>query len=193
MSFVSGKSGLRPLGAAPLAGLLVALASSHASAAPQANLGLTLGGGATDVRTSGPRAAFHLGARGDVLFFRNRSRDMAVGPYVDFATAAFDTLEVGGGVEWLIPLSTSLPFVLSGGVLERRAPGFGWEPGVASTLFVGSRSYNYHSWYGLSAGLFVQGRYGLGEGKQADLIAGAQVDLSLFAYPFVLAYEALRR
>lgn len=118
---------------------------------------------------------------------------MALGPYVDVATAAFDTLEVGGGLEWLVPVSESLPFVFSAGLFERRAPRFGWEPGAEATLFVGSRSHNFTSWYGLAAGLFVQGRYGFGDGKQTDAIAGAQIDLSLFAYPFVLAYEAIRR
>ena len=156
-------------------------------------MGLTIGGGATDLRLGGPRAAFHLGGRADVLFLRSRNREMGVGPYVDVATAAFDSLETGGGVEWLVPLTESLPMVLSAGMFERHTRAFGWEPGTEATIFVGSRSHNFTSWYGLAAGLFVQGRYGFGDGHQADLLAGAQIDLSLFAYPFILAYEALRR
>ena len=191
-----GSRRLRPHQAALIAGATLgalATAAGTTAASPQANLGLTVGGGATDLRTNGPRGAFHLGARADVLFLRSRNREMAVGPYADVATAAFDTLEVGGGVEWLIPVSESIPFVLSAGMIERRAPSFGWQPGAESTLFVGSRSHNFTSWYGLAAGFFVQGRYGFGDAKQADLLAGAQIDLSLFAYPFLLAYEALRR
>ncbi len=164
-----------------------------AEATPQANLGLTVGAAATDLRTGGPHAAFHLGARADVLFLRNRNREMAVGPYVDVATAAFDTLETGGGVEWLVPVTESVPFVLGLGGFGRRAPRLGWEPGAEATLFVGSRSHNFTSWYGLAAGLFVQGRHGFGDVKSSDVIVGAQIDLSLFAYPFVLAYEAMRR
>jgi hypothetical protein len=61
-----------------------------------------------------------------------------------------------------------------------------------STIFLGSRSYNFSSWYGLGAGFFIQGRYGLGDARQVDILGGVQVDLSFFAYPFVLAYEALR-
>ena len=179
------------IAAAALGGALGAPRASRA--APQANFGLTVGGAATDVRTNGPRAAFHLGGRADVLFLRSRNRDMAVGPYVDIATAAFDTIELGGGVEWLLPVTEGFPLVVSAGLLERRAPMFGWEPGAESTVFFGSRGYNFTSWYGLAAGLFVQARYGFGDGKQTDLIAGAQLDLSLFAYPFLLAYEALRR
>jgi hypothetical protein len=179
---------------APAAYVAAILATAgSADAAPQANFGLTVGGAATDLRADGPRPAFHLGARADVLFLRNRNREMAVGPYVDVATAAFDTIETGGGVEWLVPVSESIPFVLSAGLFERHAPRFGWEPGAEATIFAGSRSHNFTSWYGLAAGVFVQGRYGFGDGKQADLIAGAQIDLSLFAYPFLFAYEALRR
>ncbi len=167
--------------------------TSRTAAAPQANFGLTVGGAATDLRTNGPRAAFHLGGRADVLFFRSRNREAGFGPYVDVATAAFDTLEAGGGVEGLLPITEAIPLVLSTGLFERRAPSFGWQPGAEATVFAGTRSHNFTSWYGLAAGLFVQGRYGFGDAKQADLIAGAQIDLSLFAYPFVLAYEALRR
>ena len=83
-------------------------------------------------------------------------RDMAVGPYLDFATHAFDTVETGGGIEWLIPVvEDSLPFVLSAGAFARRAPSLPWEPGIATTLFFGSRSYNFHSIYGLAAGLLM--------------------------------------
>jgi hypothetical protein len=177
----------------PLPALIAALlASGSAQAAPQVNAGLTVGGGATDLRGDRAHGFFHLGARADVLFLRTRNRDMAVGPYVDFATAAFETLELGGGAEWLIPLSEGLPLVISAGLLERRAPGYPFEPGAASTIFLGSRSYNFHSWYGLAAGFFVQGRYGFGDARQADILGGVQIDLTLFAYPFLLAYEALR-
>jgi hypothetical protein len=118
---------------------------------------------------------------------------MGVGPYLDVATLAFETLEVGAGAQWLLPVTDALPFVLSAGLFERRAPQKDWQPGACTTLFVGSRSHNFSSWYGLAAGLFVQGRYGFGDARQADVVLGAQLDLSLLGYPFLLAYEALRR
>jgi hypothetical protein len=122
---------------------------------------------------------------------RKRDRDMGIGPYVDLATAAFDTAEVGAGAEWLIPSWEPFSCVLSAGALERKAPRIPWEPGVAATLFFGSRSYNFHALYGLTAGFFVQGRYGLGDARQGDLIAGVALDLVFFAYPFLLAFEAI--
>jgi hypothetical protein len=179
------------LGGALAAAVLV---PGVATAAPQVNVGVTLGPALTDLRTNGPRVAFHLGARASALFFRERGRDMAIGPYVDFATHAFDMLETGGGIEWLIPVvEDSLPFVLSAGAFARRAPSLPWEPGIATTLFFGSRSYNFHSVYGLAAGVFLQGRYGLGDGKQADVILGLQIDLAALAMPFIYLFNAVAR
>lgn len=169
----------------------VALAPTTVLARPQITSGLTTGLATTDLRTNGPRLAYHLGGRLDVLFLRETPRDMAIGPYVDVASEAFDTLQAGGGAAWLFPAGETA-FVLSSGAFARRSA-FGWEPGMAASLFWGSRSYNYHSAYTLGVGLFVQGHYGFGDGKQADAIAGVQIDLEYFALPFVLAYEAVTR
>lgn len=153
-------------------------------------VGLTLGGGAANLRTR-PLGVFHMGLRGDVLFLRSHDKDMAVGPYFEVLTVAFETFELGGGVSWLIPITEHFPLVLSAGAHARGYPG-GWEPGVHTSLWFGSRSVNYDSVYGLSAGLFVEGRYGLGDGQQADILGGVQLDLELFVLPFVLLYNAFR-
>ena len=161
-----------------------------ASARPQILAGATTGMALTDMRAeNGPRVAYHLGARLDLLFLREAPRDMAIGPYVDVVTAAFDTLEGGGGIAWLVPTGPTA-FVFSGGAFARTSR-FGWEPGTCATIFWGSRSYNFHSSYALAAGLFAQGRYGFGDGKQADVIFGVELDLQYLALPFVFAYEAL--
>jgi hypothetical protein len=170
--------------------LLAGIRPAHA--APQVSAGLTTGAALTDLRTNGPRLAYHLGGRLDVLLLRERAGTMALGPYLDVATAAFDTLETGGGVEWLVPAGDTA-LILSGGAFARTSR-FGWEPGAAATIFWGSRSFNYHSAYSLGLGLFAQGRYGLGgPGRQADAILGVQLDLEYVALPFVFAYEALTR
>lgn len=176
---------------AAVALLVSTLGSSEASALPQITSGLTTGGALTDLRAEyGPRLAYHLGGRLDVLFLRNAPRDMAFGPYVDVATHAFDTFETGGGLAWLIPTGPTA-FVVSGGAFARTSR-FGWEPGAAATLFWGARSFNYHSTYAVGAGLFVQGRYGLGgDGRQADAILGVQIDLEYLVLPFVFAYQAI--
>ena len=178
------------------AGLLLAAAttvlgaSTRAEATPQIGAEATTGVALTDLRTNGPRVAYSLGARFDALFLRDGPRDMALGPYLDIATAAFDTLETGGGVEWLVPFDATA-FVFSAGSFARKSS-FGWEPGASATIFWGSRSFNYHSVYGLGLGLFAQGRYGFGDSHATDAIAGVQLDLAYLALPFLFAYEAIR-
>jgi hypothetical protein len=165
-------------------------ATLPAEARPQITGIATTGMGLTDLRAeNGPRVAYHLGARLDLLFLRNGPRDMAIGPYFDVVTAAFDTFESGGGIAWLVPTG-STGFVFSAGGFARTSR-FGWEPGTSASIFWGSRSYNFHSSYALAAGLFAQGRYGLGDGKQADVIFGVELDLQYLALPFVFAYEAV--
>lgn len=173
--------------------LAVSTESPDAFATPQVSAGLTTGAALTDMRASnGPRLAYHLGGRLDVLLLRDRANTMALGPYVDVATAAFDTFESGGGLEWLVPAGDTA-LILSAGAFARTSR-FGWEPGAAGTIFWGSRSFNYHSTYSLGLGLFLQGRYGLsGNGKQADAILGVQIDLQYLALPFLFAYEAITR
>lgn len=175
-----------------LAGAVLVLAPSIASADAQVNAGLTVGGGVAEMRDR-PHAAFHLGLHGDVLFLRNRNSDMAIGPYVEASTYGFATAELGGGVSWLVPVSSSLPFIFSAGTFARNEHADGWEPGAAATIFFGSRSYNFHSTYGLMAGLFLQGRVGLANSRQADLLLGAHIDLSLLAWPWVYAFQAITR
>ncbi len=172
---------------------LVTLLAAPARAEPQVSAGMTTGAALTDMRASnGPRLAYHLGGRLDMLLLRDRAGTMALGPYVDVATAAFDTFETGGGLEWLVPTGDAA-LILSAGAFARTSR-FGWEPGATGTVFWGSRSFNYHSTYSLGLGLFLQGRYGLsGAGRQADAILGVQIDLQYLALPFLFAYEAIAR
>lgn len=175
---------------AALVATFALLLPAEAAADPQFSAGVTTGLALTDLRAdNAPRVAYHLGGRFDVLLLRQSPRDMAVGPYVDVATEAFDTFQAGGGLEWLVPAGDTA-FIFSGGGFGRTSR-FGWEPGVEATIFWGSRSYNYHSTYGLGVGLFLQGRYGFGDGKQTDALAGVQIDLAYFALPFVFLYEAV--
>jgi hypothetical protein len=170
------------------------LASSSAAGDPQVSVGATVGAAEVDLRGPSHATDFHLGAVADLLLLRDRDTDMAIGPYLGVATEAFDKLTLQAGAEWLLPvIRGDLPFILSVGGLAHRAPGFGWEPGVTSRLFFGSRDYNFHSTYGLGAGLFVEGRYGFGDGREADLVFGAQIDLALLAMPAIFLYEAIAR
>ncbi len=183
--------GARPARAWLVAALTSLAATSPVAAwgAPQISAGVEVGGGATDLRTD-PAAAFWLGARGDVLFLRRGDRDMALGPYVEVLGRNFDDFEAGGGLSWLIPLTDQVPLILSAGA-HARGGAFGWEPGVDGGFFIGSRSYDFHSIYGYAIGVFVQGRYGLGDGQQADVWGGLYVDGEILALPFVLLYAGI--
>lgn len=172
------------------AACVVCSPAARADASPQLTVGLTLGGGAANLRTR-PLGVFHMGLHADVLFLRGQDKDMAIGPYVEALTVAFETFEAGGGVSWLIPITEHFPLVLSAGAHARGYEG-GWEPGLEASVWMGSRSVNLDSVYGLTVGFFVEGRYGLGEGQQADILGGVQLDLELFALPFVLLYNAFR-
>jgi hypothetical protein len=173
------------------AAALVALLPTRAHADPQTSIGLTLGGVVRDVQGSGVSGAFHLGARGDVLLFRSRNSDMAVGPYVDVATASFHDADLGGGLGWLIPMTEDFPLLLSAGGFARDGDGQGWRPGLEGTLLVGPRSYNFHSWYGLAGGLFVQTRWVPQSPSTLDVVIGAQIDVEILALPFVFAWQSL--
>lgn len=182
----------RRLGAVLLA-CLAGSSAKDARADPQASAGLTLGGAVDNVvGAAGAEGAFHLGARGSVLFLRNRGADMAIGPYLDVATASFHNVDLGGGAEWLIPVRDDLPLVLSAGAFWREGDGRSFTPGMEGTVFWGSRSYNFHSWYGLAAGIFAQTRWIPSSPATLDLVFGVQIDAEILALPSILLFEALR-
>jgi hypothetical protein len=173
------------------AAALAPLLATQARAGPQTSIGLTLGGVVRDVQGSGASGAFHLGARGDVLLLRSRNSDMAVGPYVEVATALFHDADLGGGLGLLLPMTEDFPLLLSAGGFARDGDGRSWRPGLEGTLLVGPRSYNFHSWYGLAGGLFLQTRWLPHSPSTLDIVIGAQVDVELLALPFVFAWQSL--
>ena len=165
--------------------------SARAGAEPQMSVALTVGGGVGEVRAPSPVGAFHLGLRGDVLFFRDRNGQAALGPYVEGLTRTFETFETGGGLSFLVPLSDAVPLVLSAGPFVRGSK-VGWEGGLAGHAFLGSRSHNFHSVYGWQLGGFVDVRAGFGPAQQLDVLWGLQIDTEILALPFVLLINAFR-
>ncbi len=166
--------------------------TTRAHADPQMSVGFMLGGGGANLTTRA-LPVFHMGLRADMLFGRKDDHDMAIGPYIDVTTIAFESLDIGGGVSWLLPISEHFPLVLSAGAHAHGVFDGGiWEPAMDAMIWAGSRSFNFNSIYGLTAGIFVQGRWGFGDGHQADILGGAQIDLELFVLPFVLLVNAFR-
>jgi hypothetical protein len=174
--------------------LALSLSVRASSAAPQANVGMTFGGVAEDVTTGPPHGQVHWGGRADVLFLRSRGSDMALGPYVDAGTSSFHDFDAGGGLSWLLPVRDDLPFVLSAGFFTRTGEGWNWAPGAEGTLFWGSRSYNFHSWYGIALGLFAEAKYLPGsreQTEQTDLVFGIHMDGEVMLMPSMLILQLL--
>ncbi len=188
-----GNTAARRVAAGLVAAGAVGLFAANAQATPQISAALTAGAAASSFEADGgPRFAAHLGGRFDVLLLRERAGTMAFGPYIEGLTVGFETLELGGGAEWLVPVGDTA-FVLSAGVFTKPGERSG-SSGAAAGIFWGSRSFNYHSAYAPSAGLFVQGRATAESHFGApSLLVGAHIDLEYLALPWVLAYQALRR
>jgi hypothetical protein len=169
--------------------------SSMAHAEPQASVGLTIGaaGEGYNHQFWKQRTAFHFGLHGDVLFGRGSTSDFGIGPYAEVFTHAFDEIQFGGGVTGLLPVLDSFPILLSvGGYGRKGSDKFSLEPGIAGELFLGSRSYNFHSNYVLSGGLLTQFRYGLGPSRETSIVIAAQIDLGLLVLPVLFLITAAR-
>jgi hypothetical protein len=182
---------------APLAALAtsVVISWSRGSAAePQANAALTVGGaGVGSEGAFWDHAEFHIGLRSDVLFGRDATADFGGGPYVEIGTLAFDELQIGGGGSLLFPVHPSLPMIASAGAFGRIGDDdFGFEPGIAGSLFWGSRSYNFHANYVMALGLLVGYRHSFGSSRESALLVSAQIDLAVLGLPFVALAGAAR-
>ncbi len=164
----------------------------------QGTVGLTLGAAGIGLEHRfWERTVFQMGLRGDVMFGRSKQTDFGVGPYLEVSTHAFDEIQFGGGISTLLPITTALPLVVSAGGYGRYGGRFGaqpyaLEPGVAGSLFFGSRSFNFHGNYVMAAGLLGQFRYGLGASGETAIVVGAQLDLVALTLPFQLLVNALR-
>jgi len=169
------------------------LGTSAAQAEVQGTAGLTIGAAGRGLQHHlWEQTVFHLGLRGDVMFGRKTPKDFGIGPYLEVATHAFDELQFGTGASLLLPITQAFPLVLSTGAYGRYAPKQGLEPGIAAALFWGTRSYNFHGSYIMTAGLLTQFRYGLGPSGESSIIISAQIDLVALSLPFQLLINALR-
>ncbi len=133
---------------------------------------------------------FYTGIHGDVLLGRNRNSDFGVGPYLQFTTAAFDDIRLGGGGSLLLPVSAYFPIVLSAGGLARHDEK--WTPGVQGSVFFGSRSYNFHSSYSLAGGIVLGYEQELRDQKSNAIVIVAQIDALFVALPFIAGYQWIR-
>lgn len=177
------------LSAAAIVSAVIAQPSS-ARAEPQWNLGVTstvCGLGTSDELWN--ETAWCNGIRGDVLLYRNRNTDFALGPYLDVSTANFADVRVGGGASLLLPtFGGDFPIVLSVGPYTRDFEGVG----IDTRLFWGLRSYNFHGSYGMAGGIVLGMQRGFDPIDETVLQAGVQIDALWIALPFIFTYELIR-
>lgn len=175
-------------------GLAGVFAPRSAEAEPQATLGLTAGAaGRGEDRELFAEPAFHLGLRGDFMFGRTGVDSFGVGPYLETLTHNFDELQLGTGVSVLFPVFDAFPLILSTGIYGRYADDrFGFEPGVATSVFMGTRSYNFSSWYSMSFGVVLQARVGLGDSGETSFVAAIQFDAAFAGSALVYVIDAIR-
>lgn len=182
---------MRRLGSLSI-GLCVVFAAELGRADPQWNGSLLTGlGGMGAGGRHFDELAWVNALRGDVLLLRQRNADVGLGPYVDVATAGFRDVRFGGGASLLLPVHPYVPIIVSGGGYAVHSS-VGWRPGVAGWLYVGSRSYNYHSAYGMSGGLMLGYQQNLGDPREHLVVIAAQIDLESFVLGSILVYEVLR-
>lgn len=172
---------------------LIATLCRTAAAEPQANAGLLAGiAGRGTPGHLWDSTVFYGGLRGDVVLGRSKPRDFGVGPFGEIATAAFDDLRLGGGVTTHIPVTASLPLLVSAGGFARNRAG-DWAPGLTGQVFFGSRSFNYGSSYILATGLVLGVDHIPGSNGETTFLILAQLDGFLLAAPFMLLRGAAHR
>lgn len=171
-------------------GLLVV--AHPARAAPQWNASALTGVcGTGDSGAFWEHTCWFNALRGDVLLGRSRNADLAAGPFMELSTAGFSDVRLAFGPTLLLPVHPYFPVVLQAGMRERHSE-LGWSPGLHGSVFVGSRSYNFHSNYVLAGGLVLTAQRGLDQPHDTLIAVAVQVDVLLLALPFIAGYAWLR-
>ncbi|MEI8255839.1 MAG: hypothetical protein WCJ30_09215 [Deltaproteobacteria bacterium] len=148
---------------------------------------LSLSGGLRCDQRGCPAAVFSLALRVDVLY-RPGPRAWGIGPFLSTRTDNFADIAPALGASLLVPVSESLPFVLSAGGAVRVDPA-GVSGGPIERVWWGARSYNFHTPYVLSLGVFAEARQlAIGANAGWDVVLGIDADLEFLAIPFMAIY-----
>lgn len=172
--------------------MITAAFGGMANAGPQISTGVQLGvAGVSAEGSPWQYTNFYGAVHGDVLFGRDSPLDVGIGPYAMVATSGFDDFRFGAGGSVLLPIHPDLPPVLSLGAYGRSSEPE-WSVGVSGRMFWGLRSYNYHSVYGLAAGLFGGVDVDVTSQNQVTIVIGAQVDNEFLILPGLIVVNWLR-
>lgn len=168
------------------------LAPAHGSAHPQWSIALVSGLGGEGAGSSRwTDTTWYNAVHADVILGRTRNASFGLGPYADAGTSGFSDGRFGGGLSLVVPVHEYVPILLSGGGYARTSDA-GWNPGWALSLFVGSRSYNFHSTYGMTGGLVLGYQQDVGDSRANLITVGAQIDFEQLLIPGALLYQAVK-
>ncbi len=153
---------------------------------------ITLGGGARVAPEAAQGGVFSMGLRADALFGARSPFAWSVGPFAHVWSDNVDSLRVAAGVSLRVPVHVDLPLVLSVGAMVNALGDAPVGPGLVGRVWWGTRSVNYHSAYGMAAGLWLEARY-TPDGGACDVVAGLDADLGFVALPAVALWNWLAR
>lgn len=180
------RRGAERFGVALAAAGLAASGAGPAHAKPQWNAGLE--SGVTRSQLERPAWGWGNAVHADVLFLRERSTDIGIGPSLRVGSIDFDDLRTNAGVSLLLPIFESFPLVLETGPHLRNFA----QPGVFGSIFFGLRSFNHYGHYEMAGGLSLTAEHSFLAGSPSALWLTARVDAAWIALPFVLLTNALR-
>jgi hypothetical protein len=147
------------------------------------------------VAVSGPgfwdRTRLNLGVRFESVWFREHAKQLGIGPYLEARTGSFGHADYGGGLVAVLPTAETFPIWLGGGAFARRDEN-AFHAGYNGFIAWGSRSFNHHGSYGMVYGLMLDARYHRGPQPGVDVVLTATIDLQWLAYPWIIAYTAIR-
>jgi hypothetical protein len=178
----------RALAVSTVAALAALAPARTARAEPRWNAGLETGicwsGDSLALQRPGFCSALHA----DVLFLRESSRDVGLGPSLRLGTARFDDVRLDGGLSVLLPVFDAFPLVLEAGPHLRNFE----QAGVFGSVFFGLRSFNHYGHYDMATGLSLLAERSFADGTPSSIWLTARVDAAWLALPFMLAANALR-
>jgi len=152
---------------------------------------LSVGGGVRPVPTPW-RGLFTMALRFDMLFGQENPHTFGFGPMFSVRSDNFSEISGALGFTVLFPATEAFPVVASIAAVVR-GDANGVNVGALERVWIGARSYNYHSIYTLSVGVFIEGRqFPSSTMAPFDLVMGVDLDLELFALPVILGIGALR-
>ncbi len=183
---------MRARDVAALVGLALVALPATGAAYTQWAAAVTLGGGGRLLPEARREGLVSLGLRADVLFGPRDPFSVRAGPFAAAWADDFEALSVAAGATLLLPTSSTTPFVVSLGAMYTLTEQERLGLGVLGRVWWGSRSLNFHSSYGMSAGLWLETRYTPDAGA-VDVIAGIDGDLAFISLPAVLLWNWLTR